>query len=143
MRLRHRVVPILMGLLLLIQLAALGVVMQADRSGVRVFGRETSAACAFRRAYGIPCPNCGMMRSVVLFAHGDVREALWMNPAGPLFDLGLLAAGALLLAIGVLRRRPNQQAQRRIAIATAGYAGLYTAVLLTHWFAELWLGSGA
>ncbi len=143
MTMRQRATPILIGLLLLLQFAAMRVLMQPDPAGVRVFGRDPIGACAFRQAYGIPCPNCGMTRSAVLFAHGNLQEALRMNPAGPLFDLGLLAAGALLVVIGLVRWRPDERAQRGIVIATAAYAGLYAAVLLTHWFAELWLGSGA
>jgi hypothetical protein len=50
--------------------------------------------CLVKALTGIPCPSCGVTRSLVALAAGDVAGALGANP------LGLLAA-ALLVALPV------------------------------------------
>lgn len=54
--------------------------------------------CIFKIMSGIPCPGCGLTRSVVLLMHGDVSGSLFFHPLGVLFVLGavLLAAVDLL-----------------------------------------------
>jgi hypothetical protein len=37
--------------------------------------------CPLRTVTGIPCPMCGMTRGVTSLVHGDVAQALLMNPA--------------------------------------------------------------
>jgi len=38
--------------------------------------------CSFQRFFGIPCPGCGLTRSFVALARGDVAAAWTFNPAG-------------------------------------------------------------
>jgi uncharacterized protein DUF2752 len=40
--------------------------------------------CAFRRFFGIPCPGCGMTRSLVALVHLDLRSAFAFHPLGPI-----------------------------------------------------------
>jgi hypothetical protein len=40
--------------------------------------------CPFRRLTGLPCPGCGMTRSFVALAHGDVGASFSFHPLGPL-----------------------------------------------------------
>ena len=40
----------------------------------------------------IPCPSCGVTRSIVLLMHGDVIGSIMMNP------LGLIVASIMLIA---------------------------------------------
>lgn len=52
---------------------------------------DTSATvCLFKNITGIPCPSCGITRSLLLLISGDLQGAALMNP------LGLFAAAALL-----------------------------------------------
>lgn len=53
--------------------------------------QDAGTLCLFKSATGIPCPSCGITRSVLLLAQGEVMPAVWINP------LGILAA--LLLVI--------------------------------------------
>jgi hypothetical protein len=50
--------------------------------------------CIFKLMSGLPCPGCGLTRSVVLLMHGDVAGSLYYHPLGLLF-----VAGAILLAV--------------------------------------------
>ena len=53
--------------------------------------------CFFYRMTGIPCPGCGLTRSVLALLHGHLRESLLLHPLGPVLFLGL--ATALLAAV--------------------------------------------
>lgn len=56
--------------------------------------QDAVTLCLFKSATGFPCPSCGITRSVLLLAQGDVMQALWINPLG-------IIAGLLLIIIPV------------------------------------------
>jgi len=43
---------------------------------------ETVPPCPLRALTGLPCPFCGMTRSVTAAVHGDLGRALLLSPAG-------------------------------------------------------------
>lgn len=47
--------------------------------------------CAWHRLTGLNCPGCGLTRSFIALAHGDVRRGWDFNPAGVLLFAALLA----------------------------------------------------
>jgi hypothetical protein len=59
-------------------------------------------ACPLRTLTGVPCPLCGMTRSVVAAMHGHLFESLRFNPAGILV---VLIAVALLTGLRIDRVR--------------------------------------
>ncbi len=64
------------------------IVLRPDPDVLTLFGYEVPILCGFRRLFGVPCPGCGLSRSFVFLAHGQVLEAFranWMGP--PLFLL--------------------------------------------------------
>ena len=38
--------------------------------------------CLFKAATGVPCPSCGVTRSVAALLHTDFKDALALNPLG-------------------------------------------------------------
>jgi hypothetical protein len=48
---------------------------------------NTGTLCLFKSVTGIPCPSCGITRSVLSLFQGDVLNALWINPLGILATL--------------------------------------------------------
>src|SRR5690348_8340698 len=53
--------------------------------------------CLFHHLTGLPCPGCGMTRSVVCCAHGAWGQAVAFHPLGPLVFAGLVLAVAARL----------------------------------------------
>lgn len=56
-------------------------------------GLQGRSICTFRNLFDLPCPGCGVTRSLRATAHGDLASALDFNPFGPLF----FGAAVLLL----------------------------------------------
>ena len=65
----------------------------------------TGTWCPFRLATGLPCPFCGMTRSVYAAGQGDLQTSLERNPLGP---LALVVAAIVLwrVARAAIRRVP-------------------------------------
>jgi hypothetical protein len=45
--------------------------------------------CLFSTLLSIPCPGCGITRSMLAFLAGDVRRAWALNPSGPFLCITL------------------------------------------------------
>jgi hypothetical protein len=43
--------------------------------------------CPFRNLTGLPCPLCGMTRSLLCFFQGDWHDSLLWHPLGPLLGI--------------------------------------------------------
>jgi hypothetical protein len=70
-------------------------------AGLGALTLQPYAICPFAVFSGLPCPGCGMSRSLFALLQGNLALALHYHPLGP-----LLAAGAvLLLALRWFRRR--------------------------------------
>lgn len=60
--------------------------------------------CSLLLTTGIPCPGCGMTRSVMSTYRLDLITAFKLNPLGPLFALLFVLLGVLIFLPGTLRR---------------------------------------
>ena len=49
---------------------------------VPLVNRPLPRVCLFARTTGIDCPGCGLSRSFISLAHGDLAAAWHFNPAG-------------------------------------------------------------
>jgi Protein of unknown function (DUF2752) len=78
---------------LILLLLSVGVLLLAAvlsiRSGTQVLlpliDLPLPELCTMRRMTGINCPGCGLTRSFIALAHGDVRSSWLYNPAGILW----------------------------------------------------------
>ncbi|MHB9078790.1 MAG: DUF2752 domain-containing protein [Pirellulaceae bacterium] len=52
---------------------------------VPILDQPLPGTCTFLRLTGLPCPGCGLTRSFISIAHGQLREAWRFNPTGILF----------------------------------------------------------
>jgi hypothetical protein len=90
------------------------------------------SVCAFRAASGLPCPSCGMTRSWVWAARGDLGTALRFNAAGVLFLAGILGNGLLRVWLLAGRTVP-----RRAWMFVVGGGVGFVAVWLGGWALRL------
>lgn len=75
------------GLLLALCLVVLGLACTLSvRGGEQVLlplrGIALPELCTSKRFWGLACPGCGLTRSFISLAHGDLRQAWSYNPAG-------------------------------------------------------------
>lgn len=82
--------------------------LRADEEHVFVLGRPIEWVCALRSRFGLPCPTCGITRSVVMSLHGEFSRAWQMAPAGPVAVVGLVAFAIAMLALAWLQRSPQR-----------------------------------
>jgi hypothetical protein len=87
--------------------------------------------CAFKIITGLPCPTCGVTRTVIALSRGHVDRALFMNPlAAVACGLGILYLlyAAAVLALKLPRFRPvaAPDTVRRLRYATV-------AVITVNW----------
>lgn len=64
-----------------------------------------ASTCGMKLSTGLPCPGCGMTRSVQHSFRGDLILAWQYHPFGPLFVAATAMVGALALLPGHRRRR--------------------------------------
>jgi hypothetical protein len=69
-------------------------------------GESIGGLCWFRAVFHIDCPFCGMTRSFVALAHGDVTAAFRFHPAGPLLFAAMLIGLVALLVVSLGRGQP-------------------------------------
>lgn len=83
--------------------------------------------CPFRRMTGLPCPACGLTRSWVACAHGDLSAAFGYNLFGPLFMLVAVVATGVAIWV-LITGRPALGRLR------AGLTGRTAVSVLIVWF---------
>jgi hypothetical protein len=96
-----------------------------------VTGAEVDDApvlCPFRLATGLPCPFCGLTRSLLAAGGGQWERSLELSPLGPV--VVLLAAPILVwIALATVRRR-------RLRVPAPALAGV-SVVVAASWAAQL------
>ena len=79
--------------------------------------------CVLHRLTGLPCPTCGLSRSVCLFARGEWGASLVMHPAGGLAFGALVIAAAWLTWEAVTDRDLERALRIRLTRALLGVGG--------------------
>jgi hypothetical protein len=79
--------------------------------------------CPFRRLTGVPCPGCGMTRSFVAVAHGDLGTAFAFNRLGP-FMMTIFAIAILWKAVATFVETVPAPEVALARIRRRDYAGM-------------------
>jgi hypothetical protein len=82
--------------------------LRADEEHVFVLGRPIEWVCALRSRFGLPCPTCGLTRSVVMSLHLEFARAWRMAPVGPVAVIGLVVFAIAMLALAWLQWSPQR-----------------------------------
>jgi len=125
-----------MALAILAQACVIRLLFRADEARVYLLGRPLDIACSFRARFGLPCPGCGMTRSVVLAVHGEFWRAWLVAPGGAIGVAAALGLAGGLAILTLLRLRGSPAAvpfrERVCRYALVG-AGLVIAVWSAGW----------
>ena len=135
MLIRHYQSSRLAGALLLLGLVLLRIGSWASLDQVWLFGRQLHWGCWFKEHFGIPCPTCGMTRSVILMLHGDFYNAFQLNPAGPFLIAGLIIGGVFAMRPPLVG--PNEIKPRQLALGLSLYGWVFMSVMLGQWSLRL------
>jgi Protein of unknown function (DUF2752) len=131
------VLPAVFAAMLLLELAAAHVLLTADRDTVFFEGKPIHSACSFKQHFGVPCPACGISRSLVMTLHGDVATASVLNPGGPLAILTTLYFAAAMVWLALRRKlRPSADFARTTKVIQWSTALLGVALIAAvgvHW----------
>lgn len=111
--------------------AALGVVALGPLARVDP-SRPGLVLCPFRLLTGLPCPFCGVTRSLMALGQGHVSLSLHLSLLGP-----IVLAAALVLLVVTGRAR-----WRRAPVAwPPGFLGLGAALVVVSWAYQLSRGA--
>ena len=130
--------PLAAAGLLVAGLCALRFLFEADEDQSWFLGRAFGSACWFRLHFGIPCPNCGMTRSLILAAHGELARSAGVAAGGAAVVLGAGLASLLLGILGV-----KMLMGRTVAVRKAQNAARVGVLALAAGTAGVWLGGWA
>jgi hypothetical protein len=91
--------------------------------------------CPFHSLTGLPCPGCGLTRSVLALLDGHAAAALRYHPFGPLLFAGLIFA----LAAGALPERFRRGLLSAMAAfeRSTGFTTLVLTLLMLTWSLRL------
>lgn len=121
MNLPRRALDLGLAALFAAQLAA-SAWLTLDGGSVRfASGRALGRLCWWRSLLGHDCPLCGMTRSFVALAHGDLAGALRWHVAGPLL-FAFMAISIAAVAAAWLRGQPPMVERRRFLAVFQGVA---------------------
>ena len=143
---RPGMAPAVAGLAILVQAVLARVLLQADETRVYVLGHALDWVCALRARFGLPCPTCGLTRSVILTLHGQVSRAWHVAPGGPPLTLGVLLVALGILALAAVELSSNRAAgdgnwlEKRmktgLQTGALAWAGISTVVWLAGWVSQ-------
>lgn len=95
---------------------------------------NSATLCLFKNLTAIPCPSCGVTRSVLMLIAGDVYGALLMNPLGFIAALALVAIPSWVITDAMTGKRTLAQAflwtERKIKSKKGIYMPLVALALL-------------
>jgi hypothetical protein len=91
--------------------------------------------CAARQLFGLSCPGCGLTRSFISLAHGDIATAWSYNPAG-VWLFAILALQIPFRSIQLCRIR-SQQTEFTIPWAAQFVLLILAVALLSQWTLRL------
>jgi hypothetical protein len=129
------------GCLLILSVAALRLLFDADEQQTRFLGRPVGTACWFKARFGVPCPNCGMTRSAILASRGEILRATRIAPGGPALVICFLAIGAAVASLGAIQRlgRAAQvlRAQSAVRVVVIACGSVAASVWIGGWMVEV------
>lgn len=98
------------------------------------FGRHPQSVCPFLNVTGIPCPFCGITRSLFSLLNGNLSKALWYHPFGPVLWGGAALLGFGSFALTLFSRKGSLRLSQRFVITSL------IVVTLVAWYGNILYG---
>ena len=111
MSFRGRTLDVGLGALAVAQLGVAAWLAPAGNS-VSLDGKSVGSTCLSHELLGIDCPFCGMTRSFVALAHGQIGKAFELHPAGPLLFLAMVVFVFAVAYVTARRLQPLVERKR-------------------------------
>lgn len=92
--------------------------------------------CRFKQAFGIPCPGCGLQRSLSALVQGEWRLSISLYPALLPFMMGLLSSLAYFVSRPISVSRPVAW-KRVFSWGIVFFFLLAFLLVFYHWLREL------
>lgn len=121
------------GLAILLEAVMAGLLLRADEARIYVLGRPVGWVCGLKSRLGLPCPTCGMTRSLVLSLHGEISRAWHMAPGGPVIMFGLLGFAAALLVLACMQWQGAKRGATSAVTWLRHSALIYAAAAMLVW----------
>jgi hypothetical protein len=90
--------------------------------------------CLMKNATGLPCPSCGITRSLLLLITGNIQQAVLLNPLGCMVAAGLLIIPIWLAADALTKQstfaRSFRWTEEKVRTKKTIYIPLVALVLL-------------
>lgn len=69
-----------------------------------IASHDNFTVCLFKYITGIPCPSCGITRSIIFLMHRNIIDAFSMNPLGIVVAVALIVLPVLILSDLLFKR---------------------------------------
>jgi len=109
---RGRMLDLGLGGLAAAQLGAAAWLKSSGNSVTFADGRPLGGMCLLHNLFGVDCPFCGMTRSFIALAHGDLGAAFRFHPAGPILFVAMIVLVAAVAVVAVRRSQPLVERKR-------------------------------
>src|ERR1700757_4851639 len=131
------------GIAILFDVAMARAIFAADETRVYLLGHPLNWECSFHAHTGLPCPTCGLTRSLILTLHGHLERAWHVAPGGPALALAVLLAAVGLLVLAAAQLWPaklrggsrwlEENASIGLRTGTIACASISIAIWLAGW----------
>ncbi len=95
---------------------------------------SSQSLCPHKMLFGLPCPGCGITKSLIFFYRGDLWKSLSYHILGPFVVAACVALLVLLVAEIVTGREYGNKVffSRRLAYSLAAVLIVYHVVRVAH-----------
>ena len=130
---------IMMSMCMIVVALAFGMMVNPQETDqVLLGGLAIPELCQTKSLFGLNCPGCGLTRSFIYMAHGDVPAAVRMHVVGALlFVLTLIGIPFFAINAFLIRRGQASLIGER---AASWMAIMSVVLLLSHWVIRLITG---
>jgi Protein of unknown function (DUF2752) len=98
--------------------------------------------CLIKHVTGLPCPSCGVTRSIILFVKGDFKDAMFYNPLGIIL-LSIMISAPVWIAVDYFWKKEslfNFYRKAEEVIKRKRFAIPAVLLVLTNWMWNIYKG---